>query len=135
MLSLEEAVKMHGHKGPWLVLGYKAGLRALELLKPENEHDLICVVRCPLRTPYTCSVDGIQASTGCTLGKMSIRVENSDTVEFTFFNKRKKSSLSLRLRESAREKIESILSSEGMISANSYVERAELSEIFEESLD
>ncbi len=30
-------------------------------------------VRCPERTPYTCFLDGIQFSTGCTMGKGNIR--------------------------------------------------------------
>ncbi|MEM0203939.1 MAG: formylmethanofuran dehydrogenase subunit E family protein [Archaeoglobaceae archaeon] len=131
MLSLDDAVRMHGHKGPWLVLGYRAGLRALEVLKPEDEHDLVCTVKCPLRTPYTCSIDGIQASTGCTLGKMSIRIEENDAVEFVFSNK--KGLLRLRVRDHVLEKIKSILSSKGMSSASDYVERAEFNELFEES--
>lgn len=133
MLSLEEAVRMHGHKGPWLVLGYRAGLRALEILKPEDEHDLVCKVKCPLRTPYTCSIDGIQASTGCTLGKMSISVEEHDEIEFSFFSKRKNSSLNLKLRRHAFGNIKSILENEGIASASAYVERAEFGELFEET--
>lgn len=134
MLSLEDAVKMHGHKGPWLVLGYRAGLRALELLKPEDEHDLTCKVRCPLKTPYTCSIDGIQVSTGCTLGKMNISVEEHDRIEFLFSNKKKKSLLELRVRECAVEKIKSYLSKEGMNFASNYVERADFAELFEEKV-
>lgn len=134
MLSLEDAVKMHGHRGPWLVLGYRAGLRALEILKPEDEHDLTCKVRCPLKKPYTCSIDGIQVSTGCTLGKMSIEVEEHIEIEFSFFSKKKNSHLRLRLKKGAFERIEGILRKEGMSSASDYVERAEFEELFEETL-
>lgn len=135
MLSLDDAVKMHGHKGPWLVLGYRAGLRALELLKPKDEHELFCIVKCPLRTPYTCSVDGIQASTGCTLGKMNISVEEHSSVEFLFLNKRRNSSLRLKVREDTLENVRRILSTEGLSSASAYVEKADLSELFEEILE
>ncbi|MEM3445824.1 MAG: formylmethanofuran dehydrogenase subunit E family protein [Candidatus Korarchaeum sp.] len=134
MLSLEDAVRMHGHRGPWLVLGYRAGLRALELLRPEDEHELSCTIRCPVRTPYTCSVDGIQASTGCTTGKMSLRVEEHDDIEFLFLSRRKNLKLRLKLREGIRELIEEMSSREGLGSASAYVEGAELGELFEEAV-
>ncbi|RDD53191.1 MAG: hypothetical protein BA066_05770 [Candidatus Korarchaeota archaeon NZ13-K] len=134
MISLEDAARMHGHRGPWLVLGYRAGLRALELLNPESEHDLLCVIRCPLRTPYTCSVDGVQASAGCTLGKMSVRIEEHDGVEFFFLNRRRNLKLLLRLRGGISEFLESMSSSEGIDSAAAWVEGAELADLFEETL-
>ena len=74
-LTLEEAGYFHGHLGPYLTLGYLAGKIAVSQLKPSNEHELKATVRCPLKTPYTCFIDGIQCSSKCTLGKGNIHVE------------------------------------------------------------
>ena len=60
MLSYEEAVRFHGHNGPFLAIGYRMGQFANESLSPQGISDISCVVKSPLRTPFTCVVDGIQ---------------------------------------------------------------------------
>ena len=69
---LKDAAKFHGHLGPWLTLGLRAGRRAVNVLGP-NPFRLKSVVHCPARTPYTCFIDGVQFASGCTLGKGNIR--------------------------------------------------------------
>ena len=88
-LSLEEAIRLHGHKGPWLIIGYRVGLRAREILKPKNFFSLHCIVYTPIKTPYTCAIDGIQASTQCTIGKLNIelRESNVDNIRYIFLDK------------------------------------------------
>ncbi|MCS7102405.1 MAG: formylmethanofuran dehydrogenase subunit E family protein [Candidatus Korarchaeum sp.] len=73
----------------------------------------------PAKTPYTCSVDEVQASTGCTMGKMSIRIEEQDSIESLLLNKRKGLILRLKLREGIPELIERISSKKGVLSASS----------------
>jgi len=68
---LEAAARFHGHLGPWLALGLKAGLLARRRLKAPS-FNLVANVYCPTRTPYTCFVDGVQFGSGCTYGKGSI---------------------------------------------------------------
>lgn len=75
MLTLEEAVKLHGHLGPFLVIGYRAGLYARRLLGSTSQ-TLTCRVKLPLRKPYACIIDGVQSSTGCTAGKLNIHIED-----------------------------------------------------------
>ncbi len=133
-LSLEEAARLHGHKGPWLVIGYRAGSKAKELLKPKTEHDIVCTVIVPKRTPYTCSADGVQASAGCTLGKLTIEVVNSDdgTVEFRFKNVKTGEGCAFRLRDGVAEHIESLCRESGLEAGARWVETAEFTTIFEE---
>lgn len=69
---LQQAAIFHGHLGPWLALGLRAGLRARRLVSADPFR-LCARVRCPNRTPYTCFLDGIQFGSGCTLGKGNIR--------------------------------------------------------------
>jgi formylmethanofuran dehydrogenase subunit E len=81
---LRQATRFHGHLGPWLVLGLKAGTYARRKLAV-SPFELRARVFCPPRTPYTCFVDGIQFNSGCTMGKGNISHHRADgcRVEFT----------------------------------------------------
>jgi len=109
-LTFEEAIKFHGHLGPWLLIGYRAGVIARNMLKPKDIHDLQCIVRIPCKIPYSCSIDGIQASTCCTLGKGNIIIENIEDFEFIFINTTSKELLKLKLRRDVLDKLLSLKS-------------------------
>jgi formylmethanofuran dehydrogenase subunit E len=68
---ISQATAFHGHLGPWLVLGLKAGAHARRELAA-SPFELEARVFCPAGTPYTCFVDGVQFSSGCTMGKGNI---------------------------------------------------------------
>ncbi len=109
-LTFEEAIKFHGHLGPWLLIGYRAGIVARNRLKPKDIYDLQCIVRIPGKIPYSCSIDGIQASTCCTLGKGNIIIENIEDFEFIFINTTSKETLKLKLRRDVLDKLLSLKS-------------------------
>lgn len=73
-LSLEDAARFHGHLGPFLALGFRAGEAALKELGEDDPAELKATVSCPPARPYTCFIDGVQCSTRCTLGKGNIEV-------------------------------------------------------------
>lgn len=131
-LTLDEAARLHGHKGPWLVIGYRAGLRAREYLRPETEHDLVCIARVPKMTPYTCTIDGIQASAGCTLGKLTISVEDSNYIEFEFRNKVTGKKLVLKLRDSVKDVVEELSRRKGLEAGAKWVEEVPFQKLFKE---
>jgi hypothetical protein len=81
---LRQAAAFHGHLGPWLVLGLKAGTYARRRLGA-SPFELKARVFCPAGTPHTCFVDGVQFSSGCTMGKGNISHHRADgcRVEFT----------------------------------------------------
>jgi len=135
-LSLEETAKLHGHKGPWLVLGYRAGRRARELLKPVSEHDLYCIVYVPLNTPYTCIIDGVQGSASCTLGKRNIEVKESsvDNIRIVFINRRTSRKLEMKLKKNVAEKIEKLYEKYGLNRVAEWVKGEKLCNLFEEKL-
>jgi hypothetical protein len=56
---LEKAVKIHGHLGPFLVLGLKMSLLARKLLGEKPERCEVETVNCK---PYLCVIDGIKAA-------------------------------------------------------------------------
>ncbi|RLF00248.1 MAG: hypothetical protein DRJ63_03045 [Thermoprotei archaeon] len=134
-LPLEAAARLHGHKGPWLVLGYRAGARACEVLDPSDEFTLYCIVKTPLKTPYTCAIDGIQASTRCTLGKLSIKIEEStlEKIAYIFVDKRTGRRLELRLKPGVAKWIEEV-DRKDMRKAVKIAEETPLQELFEEKL-
>lgn len=85
----------HGHIGPYAVLGYRIGQRAMDALGAGKYFDMDIEVTGPKTTPYTCLIDGLQVSTGCTLGKGNIALRPDDPppdalfrLEFTFHNRR-----------------------------------------------
>jgi formylmethanofuran dehydrogenase subunit E len=70
-----EIKRMHGHVGPWNVLGWRIGKAALRELDTKwglHELDIICYV--PIKTPYSCMADGLVIGTGNTLGRLDIRL-------------------------------------------------------------
>ncbi len=68
------AFTFHGHRCPFMPLGWRMGLLALARLGVEREMDHTLHVVCELGEghPQTCMMDGIQASTGATFGKTLI---------------------------------------------------------------
>jgi len=82
---LDRAIEFHGHGGPFMVVGLRMGLVALERLDAHGWFDLKCVVRLRWAPPDSCVIDGIQTSSGCTIGKHNIEIEEQDGIaaEFT----------------------------------------------------
>lgn len=91
MNKLNSAIKFHGHLGPWLVMGLILGELGLKKIKAQKYFGLKIDAKLPYRKPVSCFVDGLQLSSGCTLGKRNISVLNSKNVrvKFTNFKSRK----------------------------------------------
>ena len=92
---LSWAIRFHGHLGPFLVLGLRAGLRAVELFG-HDPFKLKAIVVLKRAIPYTCFLDGIQFSTGCTLGKGNIEVLDGDGITVRFIHERGELTLTVR---------------------------------------
>ena len=73
-LPPEWAFTFHGHRCPFMPLGYRMGILALQHLEVEREKDHTLHVICELGEghPQTCLMDGIQVATGATFGKTLI---------------------------------------------------------------
>ncbi len=80
----ETAVRLHGHGGPFMVIGLRMGLEALNILDVRGWFDIKCKAVLRWAPPDACVLDGIQVSTGCTLGKHNIEVEQGQGVSATF---------------------------------------------------
>ncbi len=87
----------HGHLGPFVVAGWRAGWYAVEQLQGRRHFGMHVVLRCPPRPPPSCLADGLQFSTGCTFGKRNIELTPSDDISIEFTNTDTGRALVLRL--------------------------------------
>ena len=94
---IERGTEFHGHLGPFLVLGIRMGLLALKDLGSSGHKDVEALVRTGTTPPISCLVDGIQISTGCTMGKGNIATEDLGRAEATFYADGK--SLTLKVKD------------------------------------
>ena len=92
----ERAIEFHGHDGPYMVIGLRMGLIALEMLDCKGWFDLECEVRLNWNPPDSCVIDGIQSSTGCTMGKKNLSVVEQPGVIAYFRSGRNELTLKLR---------------------------------------
>ena len=78
-MQIEDAVKLHGHLGPFLVIGVRMGQVANRILDPQkHQHaDLKVSVELHLDTPFSCTLDGIQSVTHCTIGNQRLTAKES----------------------------------------------------------
>jgi len=86
-----EVERMHGHVGPWNVLGWRIGKAALRQYDTKwglHELDIICYV--PLRTPYTCMADGLVIGSGNTIGRLDLRMVEVVSLDFVHVCVRRK---------------------------------------------
>ncbi len=74
LLPPDWAFEFHGHFCPFMPLGYRMGLLALQRMGVDREQDHTLHVVCELGEghPQTCLIDGIQVATGATFGKTLI---------------------------------------------------------------
>jgi len=81
-LDKKTLAEFHGHFGPYAALGARAGLLAREKLG-QGYKAMRARVKLPLRTPYSCFLDGLQFTSCCTVGKRNIEFEEGEfSVEF-----------------------------------------------------
>jgi formylmethanofuran dehydrogenase subunit E len=80
---LDGAVRFHGHLGPFLILGLRAGLLGVDYLG-KDYFELIATVGTAIHPPRSCFIDGIQFASGCTTGKGNLKVNISDEVSVEF---------------------------------------------------
>lgn len=81
----ETIEQTHGHVGPWNVLGWRIGQAGLEEFGTTwGRHDLDIVCYVPMRTPYTCMVDGLIIGTGNCMGRLDIRMAEVMSLELVY---------------------------------------------------
>ncbi|MEM2947594.1 MAG: formylmethanofuran dehydrogenase subunit E family protein [Candidatus Bathyarchaeia archaeon] len=79
-LEIKDAEKLHGHLGPFLAMGVKMARLAKKALNVDKYKlwDMQITAELPLTPPFSCVLDGIQATTQCTIGNKKLEVRNSN---------------------------------------------------------
>jgi len=121
-------VEFHGHLGPFLVLGLKAGLLANSSFGKDCFRTKAIVMTDP-SPPNSCFVDGVQFVTGCTMGKGNIELRKGKGVSVLFSKEGKR--LRLRLKKEILDYVRDISSEEASKEASLNLLSRPASELFE----
>jgi len=92
----ERATEFHGHGGPFMIIGLRMGLAALDLLDSKGWFGMRCRAHLRWTPPDSCTIDGIQSSTGCTMGKHNFDVEEAEGISAEFRAGEKRVRVTLR---------------------------------------
>jgi formylmethanofuran dehydrogenase subunit E len=95
---LDMAIHFHGHLGSYLIVGLRMGLYALNLLKTPGYFELWVRSYTAQQPPQSCMNDGLQVSTGCTLGKGNISCSGEELSQASFYASEKVITLKLNPR-------------------------------------
>lgn len=91
---IEKAADFHGHIGPFLVVGVRMGNLATKTLCTSEDSISEVTAKTPLVTPFSCVLDGIQATTSCTIGNRKLHIRKSrQEIKATFKNKNSRRAL------------------------------------------
>lgn len=86
-----EIQQVHGHVGPWNVLGWRMGQTALrELHSTWGQHELDVVCHIPVKMPCSCLADGLVVGTGNSIGRLDLRLAEVMTLAETHVSIRRK---------------------------------------------
>lgn len=127
--TMEMLKNFHGHLGPYVVIGYRAGELAKDLLGTEGYFDMKATVKCPLEPPKSCFIDGIQIGSGCTAGKANLTVEKGETLSVRFISKSGRK-LSINIKPDFAEKIPVLIEESGVEEAGEKIMGMEPAEMF-----
>ncbi len=105
---IEFARKLHGHVGPYLVIGLKMGIAAKKAMNISDEEltSIRCEVAVPLYPPYSCLLDGVQVSTTSTIGNQRLTIKNSKSIQATFTKENSSRIFKIKLAKSLTEQLQ-----------------------------
>jgi formylmethanofuran dehydrogenase subunit E len=107
-LMIEYARKLHGHIGPYVVIGLRMGAAAKKALNIDDEEYtlLTAEVSVPLHPPFSCLLDGVQVSTTCTVGNRRLQFKNAKNVQAIFSSQKDAKTVNITLTKQFREQLE-----------------------------
>jgi pyrimidine-specific ribonucleoside hydrolase len=98
--------ELHRHLGMWSIIGAKMGIRAREFLgAPFDQLEVISF--CGYKPPFSCTNDGIQVSTGASLGRGTITNTHLGKPEAIFIYKDKR--VLLRIKPEVKKEIGKVI--------------------------
>jgi formylmethanofuran dehydrogenase subunit E len=103
----ESAYEFHGHKCPFMPIGYRMGALALQKLEVERcmDHEMHIFSEMGVGHPQGCMQDGIMSSTGATFGKGMIDKLYYGKIAATFWYPNIKGGVRIALRNEFQDKL------------------------------
>ncbi len=97
--ALSRTALIHGAAGPFAVAGYRMGEAALETLGlKRGSFDMEVTHYAPAEVQWSCVIDGLQAATGASLGKMNLTLQPAMRAEMRSVVRNKKTGQAVELR-------------------------------------
>ena len=125
--ELEALRGFHGHLGVYVTVGLRMGEIGRRTLGPYK--GLTASVTCRSEPPMLCVVDGVQFSSGCTMGKGNISITAGENPEVVFAKAGR--SVRIALRSGWRERIDREMSKEHEVEQSLFYFRAPEAELFD----
>jgi formylmethanofuran dehydrogenase subunit E len=117
----------HGHLGVYVTIGLRMG--AIGKRAFGHYRGLRAVVRSKPEPPMLCVVDGVQFSSGCTMGKGNISVEPASEPEVAFEKEGRR--LRISLKPGWRDRIDREMSKDKELEQSLYYFELPESELFD----
>lgn len=127
--TLKYIERFHGHLGPYVVIGYRMGEIANQMLGVDS-FSKKAVVWTGTTPPMSCIIDGIQISSGCTLGKGNISV-NPDGIPKVQFTNNNGKQIKIDLRPDIQEEIDTTVTEENIIDYSERLYQRSNQELFD----
>jgi len=103
---VKNAVDFHGHLGPFLVIGVRMGLIGLRELKTtRGDPKLQATTILKHAVPFTCTIDGIQVTTQCTVGNGKLKLKNIENLVSAEFKLNKERQVTVTLKPTKLEEL------------------------------
>jgi formylmethanofuran dehydrogenase subunit E len=127
--ELKNIEQFHGHIGPYAVIGYRMGKIANEKLgtDPFNKKARVWTSTVP---PMSCVIDGIQMSSGCTIGKGNLELLSGKIPKALFFTNDGKQ-IEVHLLKSIKNEIDTNVNEKNIISYSEELFKKSDKELFE----
>jgi formylmethanofuran dehydrogenase subunit E len=105
---IEYARKLHGHLGPYVVIGLRMGYAAKKALNLSDEESALLTseVSVPLHPPFSCLLDGLQVSTTCTVGNRRLKFKNAKNVQAIFSSQKDAKTVKITITKQFSEQLE-----------------------------
>jgi len=107
---VKTAADFHGHLGPFLVIGVRMGLIGLrELHANRGDLKLHALAMLERAVPFSCTIDGIQVVTQCTVGNGRLQIESVKNKFAASFQLNQKKEVTITLKPAKFEELKNAL--------------------------
>jgi len=127
---LKQIEQFHGHLGPYAVIGYKMGEIANQVLGSDS-FSKKAVVWTGTTPPVSCIIDGIQMSSGCTLGKGNISINSADGTPKACFTDNDGKHVEIMLKASIKHEIDTTVTEDNIVRFSEQLYQRSNQELFE----